>query len=133
MPESVVTDEKPKPYGKCRGRSAADVHPRRAQAAHDSSDAEQQLAMTVGMAATVMIAKVGEAAVSGVLACGHASTTSHQHSSRRSARAGACFCAQYLGRQDAPNARSAAKQLFYPRPALCAGHQHGAFDCAPAF
>lgn len=73
---------------------------------------EQLLAMTVGMAATVMIAKVGEAAVSGVSLV---DTLNNLIISILAAlcTGGAVVCAQYLGRQDAPNARSAAKQLFY--------------------
>ncbi|HWQ06439.1 MAG TPA: MATE family efflux transporter [Feifaniaceae bacterium] len=73
---------------------------------------EQLLAMTVGMAATVMISKVGEAAVSGVSLV---DTLNNLIISILAAlcTGGAVVCAQYLGRQDAQNARGAAKQLFY--------------------
>lgn len=73
---------------------------------------EQLLAMTVGVAATVMIARVGEAAVSGVSLV---DTLNNLIISILAAlcTGGAVVCAQYLGRQDPQNARSAAKQLFY--------------------
>ncbi len=73
---------------------------------------EQMLAMTVGMADTVMIASVGEAAVSGI------SLVDSLNNLIISILAalctgGAVVCAQYLGRQDFLNARSSAKQLVY--------------------
>lgn len=73
---------------------------------------EQLLAMTVGMADTVMITTVGEAAVSGVSLV---DTLNNLIISILAAlcTGGAVVCAQYLGRQDVPNARSSAKQLVY--------------------
>lgn len=73
---------------------------------------EQLLAMLVGVAATVMITRVGEAAVSGVSLV---DTLNNLIISILAAlcTGGAVVCAQYLGRQDPLNARSAAKQLFY--------------------
>jgi Na+-driven multidrug efflux pump len=73
---------------------------------------EQMLAVTVGLADTVMIASVGEAAVSGV------SLVNSLNNLIISILAalctgGAVVCAQYLGRQDVFNARSSAKQLVY--------------------
>jgi putative MATE family efflux protein len=73
---------------------------------------EQLLAMTVGVADTVMITTVGEAAVSGVSLV---DTLNNLIISILAAlcTGGAVVCAQYLGRQDVPNARSSAKQLVY--------------------
>ena len=73
---------------------------------------EQLLAMTVGMADTVMITTVGEAAVSGISLV---DTLNNLIISILAAlcTGGAVVCAQYLGRQDVPNARSSAKQLVY--------------------
>jgi len=73
---------------------------------------EQMLAMTVGMADTVMIASVGEAAVSGVSLV---DSINNLIISILAAlcTGGAVVCAQYLGRQDYVNARSSAKQLVY--------------------
>ena len=73
---------------------------------------EQMLAMTVGIADTVMIASVGEAAVSGVSLV---DSINNLIISILAAlcTGGAVVCAQYLGRQDFLNARSSAKQLVY--------------------
>ncbi len=73
---------------------------------------EQMLATTVGIADTVMIASVGEAAVSGI------SLVDSLNNLIISILAalctgGAVVCAQYLGRQDVSSARSSAKQLVY--------------------
>lgn len=73
---------------------------------------EQLLAMMVGLAATVMITRVGESAVSGVSLV---DTLSNLIISILTAlcTGGAVVCAQYLGRRDVIQARSSARQLFY--------------------
>lgn len=73
---------------------------------------EQLLAMTVGLAATVMITTVGESAVSGVSLV---DSLNNLIISILSAlcTGGAVVCAQYLGRRDSEQARSSARQLFY--------------------
>lgn len=73
---------------------------------------EQLLAMTVGMADTVMITSAGEAAVSAISLV---DTINNLIIFVMAALAtgGAVVVSQYIGRQDAPNARIAAKQLIY--------------------
>jgi len=73
---------------------------------------EQLLAMMVGLAATVMITRVGESAVSGVSLV---DTLSNLIISILTAlcTGGAVVCAQYLGRRDSGQARNSARQLFY--------------------
>ena len=73
---------------------------------------EQLLAMMVGLAATVMITRVGESAVSGVSLV---DSLNNLIISILSAlcTGGAVVCAQYLGRRDHPQACSSARQLFY--------------------
>ena len=73
---------------------------------------EQLLAMTVGLAAVVMITSVGEAAVSGVSLV---DTLNILIISILSAlcTGGAVVCAQYIGRQEPENARTSARQLLY--------------------
>jgi Na+-driven multidrug efflux pump len=73
---------------------------------------EQLLAMTVGFAATVMITRVGESAVSGVSLV---DSLNNLIISILSAlcTGGAVVCAQYLGRRDRDQARNGARQLFY--------------------
>lgn len=73
---------------------------------------EQLLAMMVGLAATVMITRVGESAVSGVSLV---DSLNNLIISILSAlcTGGAVVCAQYLGRRDSEQARSSARQLFY--------------------
>lgn len=72
---------------------------------------EQLLAMMVGLAATIMIARVGESAVSGVSLV---DTLNNLIISILSAlcTGGAVVCAQYLGRREPEEARNAARQLF---------------------
>lgn len=73
---------------------------------------EQLLAMMVGLAATVMITRVGESAVSGVSLV---DSLNNLIISILSAlcTGGAVVCAQYLGRQDRGQACNSARQLFY--------------------
>ncbi len=74
--------------------------------------AEQLLAMMVGMADTVMITTVGEAAVSGVSLVDSISILIIQVLAAL-CTGGAVVVAQYLGRRDGATARLAAKQLIY--------------------
>ena len=78
---------------------------------------EQFLAMTVGMADTVMITSVGEAAVSGVALVDSLSTLIIQVLAAL-CTGGAVVVSQYIGRQEPHNARTAAKQLVYTATAL---------------
>ena len=73
---------------------------------------EQLLAMMVGLAATVMITRVGESAVSGVSLV---DSLNNLIISILSAlcTGGAVVCAQYLGRRDHAQACDSARQLFY--------------------
>ncbi len=80
---------------------------------------EQFLAMTIGMADTIMVTSVGEHAVSGVSLVDNISTLLINVFSAL-ATGGAVVAAQYLGSCDEQNACSAAKQLFYAIGALSA-------------
>ena len=73
---------------------------------------EQLLAMTVGVADTVMLTTVGEAAVSGVSLVDVINNLIIQVLAAL-ATGGAVICSQYLGRQDDAHARDAARQLLY--------------------
>lgn len=73
---------------------------------------EQLLAMTVGLAAVVMITSVGEAAVSGVSLVDSLNVLIISILSAL-CTGGAVVCAQYIGRQQPENARISAKQLVY--------------------
>lgn len=72
---------------------------------------EQALAVTIGVADTVMVAYVGETVVSGVSIVDAINMLLVQVFAAL-ATGGAIVVAQYLGRQDKPAACEAAKQLF---------------------
>lgn len=78
---------------------------------------EQLLAMTIGMADTVMVTSEGEAAVSGVSLVDNISVLLINVFSAL-ATGGAVVAAQYLGSRDEESACSSAKQLFYVIGAL---------------
>ncbi len=92
---------------------------------------EQLLAMMVGLAAVVMIVKVGEAAVSGVSLVDSLNVLIISILSAL-CTGGAVVCAQYIGRQEVANARISARQLVYISLifALAIG---AAMLCAPRF
>ncbi len=73
---------------------------------------EQLLAMTVGLAAVVMITRVGEAAVSGVSLVDSLNVLIISILSAL-CTGGAVVCAQYIGRQEVDRARVSARQLIY--------------------
>lgn len=78
--------------------------------------AEQLLLMTVGMADTVMVTSSGEAAVSGVSLVDSINILIIQVFSALST-GGTVVVAQYLGRHEPENAKTASKQLLY---SMCA-------------
>ena len=72
---------------------------------------EQFLAVSMGMADTIMVSSVGEAAISGVSLVDGVNMLILQVLSSL-ATGGAIIASQYLGRRDAANARRAASQLY---------------------
>ena len=78
---------------------------------------EQMLAVTIGIADTVMVSTCGEAAVSGISLVDSINLLLITVFSSL-ATGGAVIAAQYIGRGDRKNAGSAAKQLFYSILAL---------------
>ena len=78
---------------------------------------EQLLGTTVGMADTVMVASVGEKAVSSVAIVNSVNNLIIMLLSAL-ATGGAVVVAQYIGRQEIMNARVAAKQLLYSTAGL---------------
>jgi putative MATE family efflux protein len=73
---------------------------------------EQILAITIGMADTMMVSVVGEAAVSGVSLVDSINVVLIQVFAAI-AIGGSIVASQYIGRNDHANARSAARQLIY--------------------
>lgn len=78
---------------------------------------EQILAVTIGMADSVMVSSVGEAAVSGVSLVDSVNILFINIFSAL-ATGGAVIASQYIGRQDVKSACSAAKQLLYATTAM---------------
>lgn len=89
---------------------------------------EQLLAVTIGMADTVMVTSVGEAAVSGISLVDSINILFIQVFSALAA-GGAIVTAQYLGRQERSNACIAAKQLLYATTALAVAVMAVALVC----
>lgn len=73
---------------------------------------EQVLAVTIGMADTIMVSGCGEAAVSGIALIDVINILLINIFAAL-ATGGAVVCSQYLGRQEPENGRIAAKQLVY--------------------
>ncbi len=78
---------------------------------------EQVLAVTIGMADTMMVSSVGEAAVSGISLVDTINNLCIQVFSAL-ATGGAVVSSQYLGRKDVFSACTAAKQLIYSVTAI---------------
>ena len=78
---------------------------------------EQVLAITIGMADTMMVSSVGEEAVSGISLVDTINNLCIQVFSAL-ATGGAVVSSQYLGRKDAFSACTAAKQLIYSVTAI---------------
>lgn len=89
---------------------------------------EQLLAVTIGMADTVMVTSAGEAAVSGISLVDSINILFIQVFSAL-ATGGAIITAQYLGRQERKNACTAAKQLLYATTALAVAVMAVALIC----
>ena len=78
---------------------------------------EQTLAITIGMADTVMVTTVGEAAVSGISLVDSINILLIQIFAAL-ATGGSIIAAQYIGRKDTENGCTAAKQLLYATTTL---------------
>ena len=74
--------------------------------------AEQALSVTIGLADTLMVSSVGEAAVSGVSLVDSFNTLMIQIMSAL-ATGGAVVTSQYIGRQEPKDAKNAAAQILF--------------------
>ena len=74
--------------------------------------AEQALSVTIGLADTLMVSSVGEAAVSGVSLVDSFNTLMIQIMSAL-ATGGAVVTSQYIGHQEPKNAKAAAAQILF--------------------
>ena len=74
--------------------------------------AEQALSVTIGLADTLMVSSVGEAAVSGVSLVDSFNTLMIQSMSAL-ATGGAVVTSQYIGRQEPKDAKNAAAQILF--------------------
>ena len=75
--------------------------------------AEQALSVTIGLADTLMVSSVGEAAVSGVSLVDSFNTLMIQIMSAL-ATGGAVVASQYIGHREEKNARASAAQIMLP-------------------
>ena len=74
--------------------------------------AEQALSVTIGLADTLMVSSVGEAAVSGVSLVDSFNTLMIQVMSAL-ATGGAVVTSQYIGHREPKNAKAAAAQILF--------------------
>ena len=74
--------------------------------------AEQALSVTIGLADTLMVSSVGEAAVSGVSLVDTFNTLMIQIMSAL-ATGGAVVASQYIGHREEKNARASAAQILF--------------------
>ena len=82
--------------------------------------AEQALSVTIGLADTLMVSSVGEAAVSGVSLVDSFNTLMIQIMSAL-ATGGAVVTSQYIGRQEPKDAKNAAAQILFMAAVVVAG------------
>ena len=82
--------------------------------------AEQALSVTIGLADTLMVSSVGEAAVSGVSLVDSFNTLMIQIMSAL-ATGGAVVTSQYIGRQEPKDAKNAAAQILFILSVVVAG------------
>ena len=85
--------------------------------------AEQALSVTIGLADTLMVSSVGEAAVSGVSLVDSFNTLMIQVMSAL-ATGGAVVTSQYIGHREPKNAKAAAAQILFVLHQQGAGSHH---------